>query len=88
MTPAKIEINETNQAAVSSRRGHINLCRLLKINDAKAKHLDNELYNDGWWAEFSVEMLKIFNFFFLTPSRNSNISGRDMCEGAVYLEFL
>lgn len=47
MTPAKIEINERNRATVSSRRSHINLLRLLKINDAKAKHLDNELYNDG-----------------------------------------
>lgn len=63
MTPAKIEINETNQAVVSSRRGHINLPRLLKINDAKGKHLDNELYNDGWWAEFLEEKPKIFFLF-------------------------
>lgn len=78
MTPAKIEINETNQAAVSSRRGHINLPGLLKINDAKGKHLDNELYNDRCWAEFSVKKLKISDFPHPpTPGRNANISGEE-----------
>lgn len=73
MTPAKIEINERNQAAVSSRRGHINLPRLLKINDAKGKHLDNELYNDGWYPELAVESQRSL---LSGPDRNANISER------------
>ena len=77
MTPAKIEINERNQAAVSSRRGHINLPRLLKINDAKGKHLDNELYNDGWYPELAVESQ---GSLLSGPDRNANISERDIRE--------